>query len=153
MKFVLDGIKYETVSSGLKPSGFPIGALALSYPIYISGVVLCLKSTSLEAIEKIEDRDDNVLSQFFVNNNLKLTKYQQLEVKYASKKKFLSDILKRSVAISTGKKEIDIQYLQPLSDFISLYKPLHIFSTNYDICVERFCVINSKKYFDGFAHE
>jgi hypothetical protein len=107
----------------------------------------------LEAIEKIEDRDDNVLSQFFVNNDLKLNKYLQLETKYASKKKFLSDILKRSVAISTGKNEIDIQYLQPLSDFISLYKPLHIFSTNYDICVERFCVINSKKYFDGFAHE
>jgi hypothetical protein len=107
----------------------------------------------LEAIDRIEDRDDNVLSQFFVNNNLKLTKYLQLEAKYANKKKFLSDILKRSVAISTGKKEIDVQYLRPLSQFLSPYTPLHIFSTNYDICVERFCVISSRKYFDGFAHE
>jgi hypothetical protein len=40
-----------------------------------------------------------------------------------------------------------------LSEFISIYKPLHIFSTNYDICIERFSVINAKKYFDGFAHE
>jgi hypothetical protein len=56
-------------------------------------------------------------------------------------------------ARATGKKEIDVQYLQSLSEFLSLYKPLHIFSTNYDICVERFCVISSRKYFDGFAHE
>jgi hypothetical protein len=30
------------------------------------------------------------------------------------------------------------------------FRSLHVFSTNYDICIERFCVLNNKTYFDGF---
>jgi hypothetical protein len=31
--------------------------------------------------------------------------------------------------------------------------PLHIFSTNYDVCIERFCKINKKTWFEGFFND
>lgn len=33
---------------------------------------------------------------------------------------------------------------------MKIYKTLHIFSTNYDVCIERFGELNHKSYFDGF---
>ncbi|MGB6672908.1 MAG: SIR2 family protein [Candidatus Nitrosopolaris sp.] len=48
-------------------------------------------------------------------------------------------------------KKLNVRYLKPLNYFISSYRTLQIFSTNYDICVETFCEENNKKYFDGFT--
>lgn len=74
----------------------------------------------LDVIEKIEDRNNNPFSYFFINNKLKLPTYLELEARHANEKRFLSNMLKRSIAKSIAKREIDVQYLQPLSQFISL---------------------------------
>ena len=34
--------------------------------------------------------------------------------------------------------------------FIKDYKPLNIFSANYDVCIEHFCRLIRKEYVDGF---
>jgi len=83
----------------------------------------------LDVIEKIEDRNNSPFSYCFIDNKLKLPTYLELEAKHANEKTFLSDMLKRSIAKSIAKREIDVQYLHPLKQFISLSKPLNIFST------------------------
>jgi hypothetical protein len=63
----------------------------------------------------------------------------------------LSDMIKRFIKTTFTEKKLDVRYLKPLNQFIKLYKPIHIFSTNYDICIETFCQEYDKKYIDGFS--
>jgi SIR2-like domain len=65
--------------------------------------------------------------------------------------KLLSDEIKKFIKVTLTEKRLDVGYLKPLSQFILSYRPLHIFSTNYDICIETFCKENDKKCFDGFT--
>jgi hypothetical protein len=62
----------------------------------------------------------------------------------------LSSILKQFIKSETGKPDIQVDYLNGLLKFMKAFRPFHIFSINYDICVERFCLVNDKSYFDGF---
>jgi hypothetical protein len=63
----------------------------------------------------------------------------------------LSDIIKRFIKTTFTEKKLDVRYLEPLNQFIKSYRPIHIFSTNYDICIETFCQEYDKKYTDGFS--
>jgi SIR2-like domain len=62
----------------------------------------------------------------------------------------LSTVLKQFVKEETGQTNLKIDYLKELLAFTKFYRPLHIFSTNYDVCIERFAEVNYKSYFDGF---
>jgi SIR2-like domain len=101
----------------------------------------------LETIEKLENRHSDVMS--LENKGNILTKFENLEKKPNYNVR-LSTILKQSIKKVTGKLDIEIRYLNGLLNFMTSYKPLDIFSTNYDACIERFCTSNNKKYFDGF---
>jgi SIR2-like domain len=68
-------------------------------------------------------------------------------------KNLLSDIIKRFIKSETGKVNIQVGYLNGLLELMEYHKPLEIFSTNYDVCIERFCTLNKKRYFDGFEEE
>ena len=43
-----------------------------------------------------------------------------------------------------------VRYLDPLRGFVLRYRPLPIYSANYDTCVELFCSEHKLKYRDGF---
>lgn len=93
----------------------------------------------LEAIEKLENRDD------------------ALPLFYKNKKKIIQKIddlyLKRFIKSETGEVDIEVDYLNGLFEVMEYHKPLDIFSTNYDVCIERFCILNKNRYFDGFEEE
>jgi SIR2-like domain len=106
----------------------------------------------LETIEKLENRHSDVMNLFYENKGNILTKFENLE-KIPNYNVRLSTILKQSIKRVTGKLDIEIRYLNGLLKIMTAYKPLDIFSTNYDACIERFCTSNNKKYFDGFEGE
>jgi SIR2-like protein len=106
----------------------------------------------LETIEKLENRHLDFIPLFYNDKNSILSRFIGLE-KNTRGKILLSDNLKRSIKIQTGKTDIRIDYLKGLLKFIENYTLLDIFSTNYDICIERFCELNNKKYFDGLDGE
>ena len=58
----------------------------------------------------------------------------------------LRDFVKDRVMVQAEK----IKYLAPLRGFIDQYKPLNIFSANYDTAVEVLCAEHKLKYRDGF---
>lgn len=62
----------------------------------------------------------------------------------------LSIILKEFIKSEAGKSDIETEYLRGLLKFMKAFRPLHVFSTNYDICIERFSVANNKTFLDGF---
>jgi SIR2-like domain len=99
----------------------------------------------LETIEKLENRRSDVMSLFYTAKNSVLKKFEELEIDMK-----LSAVLKQFVKAETGKVDLQPDYLKGLLIFMEFYKPLHIFSTNYDVCIERFGELNYKSYFDGF---
>jgi hypothetical protein len=101
----------------------------------------------LETIEKLENKDSDVMSLFYNKKNSILQKFEKLHANTDVK---LSTILKQFVKAETGKTDLQIDYLTGLLRFMRTYRSLHIFSTNYDVCIERFCELNHKSYFDGF---
>lgn len=58
----------------------------------------------------------------------------------------LRDFVKDRVMVQAEK----IKYLAPLRGFIDQYKPLNVFSANYDTAVEVLCAEHKLKYRDGF---
>lgn len=104
----------------------------------------------LETVEKLENRDD-VLPLFYENEKNIIQKIHNVMLN--SNKGLLSDIIKQFIKSETGKVNIQVDYLKGLLSLIQYYKPLNIFSTNYDICIERFCSLNNRKYFDGFEED
>ena len=101
----------------------------------------------LETIERLENRDLDVMPLFYTNKNSVLEKFEKLEADSNMK---LSAILKQFVKVETGKTDLKIDYLKGLVRFMKFYRSLHIFSTNYDVCIERFGELNHKSYIDGF---
>lgn len=103
----------------------------------------------LDIIEKIEDRDHDLLSFFYENKTLGLEKYSGYE-SVSNGKKELSSELKRFIRQIFSDTQLKTGYLEPLNGFITEYRVLSIFSTNYDACIEKFSKNNSKKLVDGF---
>jgi SIR2-like domain len=106
----------------------------------------------LEAIEKLENRDDDTLPLFYENKKEIIQKIDDLYLN-TDEKILVSDIVKRFIKSETGKVDIEVDYLNGLLELMEYHKPLDIFSTNYDVCIERFCNLNKKRYFDGFEEE
>jgi hypothetical protein len=104
----------------------------------------------LEVVERLENRSD-VLPLFYENKKDIVEKIRQVGL--SSKKGLLSDILKRFIKSETGKVDILVDYLNGLLLLMRHHKPLNIFSTNYDVCIERFCSLSNRKYFDGFEED
>lgn len=103
----------------------------------------------LEAIEKIEKRDQDVLQLFYDKNTFTLSNCKCYDL-ISDGKTLLSEEVKKFIKVYFTEKEMKVEYLKPLIAFIKDYKPLDIFSTNYDICIEKFCKLNDKEYVDGF---
>lgn len=96
----------------------------------------------LETIERLENKDKDILLKFFKTTDYALEGYTD--------KRPLKDELKdfvKEAGIVAGTK---IRYMEPLLGFLGEYSPLDIFSVNYDICVEQFCNIYRRKCVDGF---
>jgi hypothetical protein len=104
----------------------------------------------LEVVERLESGGD-VLPLFYENEKDIVRKIRQVGLN--SKKGLLSDIVKRFIKSETGKVNIHVDYLNGLLSLMQYYKPLNIFSTNYDVCIERFCSLSNRKYFDGFEED
>jgi len=96
----------------------------------------------LETIERLENRNQDILLKFHTTTGYILEGYAD--------KKPLKDELKdfiKEVGIVKSKK---IRYMKHLLGFMAEFRPLDIFSVNYDICIEQFCNTYKKDYIDGF---
>ncbi len=58
----------------------------------------------------------------------------------------LRDFIKNKVLVDAE----HITYLEPLRGFIDAYRPLHLYSANYDTAIEVLCAEHKLKYRDGF---
>jgi hypothetical protein len=85
----------------------------------------------LEAVEKIKNKGEDPLSEFYENNILKLERNPV----YSSliKGRTLSNEIKTFVKIYFNQTNIQTDYLQHLKDFLEYHRSLQIFSTNYDM--------------------
>jgi hypothetical protein len=100
----------------------------------------------LETIERLENKQLEVMPFFCDQKKEVLKKFDNLDKGMPK----LSSILKQFIKLETGKSDIQIDYLGGLLKFMKTFKPFHVFSTNYDICIERLCEMNNREYFDGF---
>jgi SIR2-like domain len=85
----------------------------------------------LEAIERLENANNDVLLDFLDNKKFKLSKFKE--------DRSLSKGLKQCIREKCFIPEHKTRYLKPLLDFLNLYNTLSIFSTNYDNSIEQFC--------------
>jgi hypothetical protein len=96
----------------------------------------------LEAIEKLENIKHDYIKYFFKDLTLEKTFELNQEI-------LLSKKLKEFLINSFTKNLQSVEYLKPMLDFLD-HKPLDIFSTNYDVCIEKLCSITKKICIDGF---
>jgi SIR2-like domain len=104
----------------------------------------------LEMTERLENSHEDFLLDFYENCNPLLQKTKGYHL-VSQGNRLLSNEIKAFIKTAFTEKKLDMGYLKTLNYFINSYRPLHIFSTNYDICIETFCEENDKKYFDGFT--
>lgn len=98
----------------------------------------------LAALEKLANRENEVLSAFYHGEDSELSKYYPcLQHLYQKLKSF---ICRKCVV-----EEHKILYLEPLRDFIVEYGELAVFTLNYDLTIEQFCERYSFSYTDGFG--
>lgn len=95
----------------------------------------------LDAIEKIENKNNEVLSTFYENASLKIEKHPSYHLFFNGKRK-ISEEIKRFIKTTFSNTRINIAYLKPLNNFIRECRGLSIFSTNNDLCIEQFCKEN-----------
>src|SRR5207249_3039469 len=95
----------------------------------------------LEALDKIENREKDVILDFFESKEYLLEGFDVASLT-TKLKEFIKD-----VAIVGEDK---VLYLQPFLSFINTHHPVNIFSLNYDTCIEQFCSLYKKDYVDGF---
>jgi SIR2-like protein len=100
----------------------------------------------LVIVERLENSDKDLLLDFYENKYPALSKNAGYHL-ISGGNKLLSAEIKRFIKTHLTDTELKTNYFEQL---ISLTKPVSIFSTNYDICVETFCLQNDKKYVDGF---
>lgn len=98
----------------------------------------------LAALEKIANRENEVLSAFYYGEDLELsTYYPYVQNLYEKLKSFIC----RKCVVEENK----ILYLEPLRDFIVEYGELDVFTLNYDLTIEQFCERYGFSYTDGFG--
>ena len=103
----------------------------------------------LETIERLEGSYHDTLPYFFEDKNLRLRKVDGYDL-IANGRECLSEEIKRFVKKIFTLNAKEIGYLEPLISFSSYCRPLDIFSTNYDINIERLCEKLGLQYIDGF---
>jgi hypothetical protein len=96
----------------------------------------------LETLERLETKDQDILLQFHTISSYALSGYAD---KKPLKDK-LKDFIKKTGIVDAGK----VRYLEPLITFFDEFRPLDIFSVNYDTAIEQFCSVYRKDYVDGF---
>jgi hypothetical protein len=99
----------------------------------------------LETIERLEDFDNDIISAFVNDSSLIFNEKQ----KQILKKKELSNEIKKFIKTTFIDDMKSIDYLNSFMLFKS-FRPLRIFSTNYDLTIERFCFLKGISYTDGF---
>lgn len=62
-----------------------------------------------------------------------------------------SSVIKNAIKKQAATSTIQVDYLTGVLDFLISWRPLNIFSTNYDIVIERLCESYGKSYTDGFT--
>jgi hypothetical protein len=102
----------------------------------------------LETVEKIENKDEDPLPDFYENKLLKLEKNGSYN-SIMKIKKDLSTMIKRFIKTYFSQTNIQTDYLQCIKD-LKYSRPLHIFSTNYDTCIEQLCKKNDLQLIDAF---
>ena len=97
--------------------------------------------TLLEIIERLEVSFNDIVPEFFKDNDLKLES-NCIEI---LRKRTLSNAIK--VFIQRKFQEFDtFDYYKPLERFLSNYRPISIFTTNYDPIIEQFCYFHSPRF-------
>jgi hypothetical protein len=96
----------------------------------------------LEAIERLENAKNDILLGFYDNDK---TSLPQLNDDGS-----FSAGLKQCIREKCFVPEDKTRYLKPLSDFLTLYNTLDVFSTNYDNSIEQFCLSNEIRCEVGF---
>jgi hypothetical protein len=104
----------------------------------------------LDIAERLENSDKDIFLDFYENCIPRLRKSSGYHL-ISNGNNLLTEEIKRFIKTTFTEKKLNVRYLKPLNHFINSYRTLHIFSTNYDICIETFCEENDKKYFDGFT--
>lgn len=94
----------------------------------------------LETLQHAVNWKDDPLAAF-VHSELDLSSIDPAQLL-----RLLRDFVKDRVMVGAE----NIKYLAPLRGFIDQYKPLNIFSANYDTAIEVFCAEHKLKYRDGF---
>ena len=104
----------------------------------------------LDLTERLEGNHKDLFLDFYGNCVPRLKESSGYHL-ISNGSKLLSNEIKRFIKTTFTEKRLEVGYLKPLNQFILSCRPLHIFSTNYDICIETFCEESDKKCFDGFT--
>jgi hypothetical protein len=80
------------------------------------------------------------LLDFYKNNTPVLLNTRGYQL-ISDGKKLLSEEIKKLIKTTFTKKIVNTDYLKPLINF---KKPVNIFTTNYDLCIETLCLQNDK---------
>jgi tetratricopeptide (TPR) repeat protein len=99
----------------------------------------------LETLERLDRKDKDILLKFYEVARYKLSGY--------SEKRPIITQLKDFVKAEGIVPSENISYLEHFLGFVTDYKPLDIFSVNYDISVEQFCNTFKTSYTDGFDNK
>lgn len=96
----------------------------------------------LDALQRLADKEQDVLLAFFEG------KQSTLPASFIPGEllKKLRDFIKSKVIVDSEA----IKYLAPLRSFIQEFRPLDIYSANYDTCIEQLCAEHKLVYRDGF---
>lgn len=97
----------------------------------------------LDTLTKLDTKEQEPLLKFFRGGRFILSGYPEKRPIVED----LKDFIKRNAIIDTQER---IRYIEPLLGFVEQYKPLDIFSVNYDTCIEQFCNVYKLNYQDGF---
>jgi hypothetical protein len=95
----------------------------------------------LETLERLDTRSRDVLLRFYDVTRYKLSDYEKQPLIAQ-----LKDFIKTAGIVLA----VNVTYLEPFLGFMTDYKPLDVFSVNYDTSVEQFCNAYKKNYTDGF---
>lgn len=95
----------------------------------------------LETLNKLNNKDEEILLEFYDKDSFKFLDKEKISALETLERKLRQFIREKTIV-----DEENIHYLRPLLGF----KPLKIFSVNYDTCIEQFSKIYDLKYTDGF---
>jgi hypothetical protein len=95
----------------------------------------------LETLSRLIDRETDPLLDFYCEKKFSIANKQD---DFVELKKRLENFVRVCVTIEDESK------LEYLKELLSFDKPLEIFSTNYDTCIEQLSHIHYKRYTDGF---